>query len=93
MNFSKRLYVALLLVAACGCTNSVGQSPGPALKVSGDVHVAVPNAAMGKEYIMSTSVIPEAGSVTGRGLLGRVVIFVHMFAVLLETLVAPTLPS
>jgi len=75
MNSAKQLFAALLLVTVCGCAKTIGQSPGPALKVSGDIHVAVPNAAMGKEYMMSTSVIPQAGSVTGRGLLGRVVTF------------------
>lgn len=75
MNSAIRLLAALLLVTVCGCTKTIGQSPGPALKVSGDIHVAIPNAALGKEYMMSTSVIPQAGSVTGRGLLGRVVVF------------------
>ncbi len=75
MNFANRILVALMLLTVSGCTPSKGQSPGPALKVSGDIHVAVPNAALGKEYMMSTSVIPQAGSVTGNGLLGRIVIF------------------
>lgn len=46
-----------------------------ALKRSGDANIAIPTAAFGQEYMMSTSVIPQAGSVTGRGLLGRIVLF------------------
>lgn len=75
MSSAKYFLFALVTIFICGCSQSKGQSPGPALRVSEGNHVAIPNAAFGKEYLMSTSVIPQAGSVTGRGLLGRIVIF------------------
>jgi len=46
-----------------------------ALKKSGDAKIAIPNSAFGQEYMLSTSLIPQAGAVTGRGLLGRIVMF------------------
>ena len=46
-----------------------------ALKKSGDAKIAIPFTAFGQEYMMSTSLIPQAGSLTGRGLMGRIVLF------------------
>ena len=63
------LSMALLNCFACA------QKVGPALKPSGDSYIAIPSSAFGKEYMMSTSVIPQAGAATGTGLVGRIVTF------------------
>ncbi len=68
----------ILSIAVCFTAPLVfGQSESSsiALKKSGDVKIAIPVAAFGQEYMMSTSLIPQAGSVTGTGLLGRIVLF------------------
>jgi len=71
MNLLRLFALIPLLFAAVACAQKVG----PALKPSGDRHIAIPSAAFGKEYLLSTSVIPQAGAPTGTGLLGRIVIF------------------
>ncbi|HCR30179.1 MAG TPA: hypothetical protein DIV79_09205 [Opitutae bacterium] len=68
----------ILSIAVCFTAPLVfGQSESSsiALKKSGDVKIAIPVAAFGQGYMMSTSLIPQAGSVTGTGLLGRIVLF------------------
>lgn len=71
MNLFRLFALSPLLFTAVACA----EKAGPALKPSGDRHIAIPSAAFGKEYLLSTSVIPQAGAPTGTGLLGRIVIF------------------
>ena len=73
----KSLSLILLLLLFFAGASVYGQSEPSsiALKKSGDAKIAIPFAAFGQEYMMSTSLIPQAGSVTGRGLLGRIVLF------------------
>ncbi len=74
MKSVKLSLLALILLNCIACSQSNGAA-GPALRTFGDSNIALPQGAFGKEYMMSTSVIPQAGSATGRGLLGRVVTF------------------
>ena len=73
----KSLSLILLLLLFFAGASVYGQSEPSsiALKKFGDAKIAIPFAAFGQEYMMSTSLIPQAGSVTGRGLLGRIVLF------------------
>lgn len=71
MKILRLLTLAFLLLNSLACA----QKAAPALKPSGDTHIAIPSAAFGKEYLLSTSVIPQAGAATGTGLAGRIVIF------------------
>ena len=69
---------SLILLLLCFAGASVfGQSEQSsiALKKSGDAKIAIPLPFFGQEYMMSTSLIPQAGSLTGRGLMGRIVLF------------------
>ena len=71
MKFFRLLALIPLLFATFACA----QKAGPALKPSGERHIAIPNSALGKEYLLSTSVIPQAGAATGTALVGRIVVF------------------
>ncbi|MGY8696992.1 MAG: hypothetical protein ACKVGW_22685, partial [Verrucomicrobiia bacterium] len=71
MKILRFLTLAFLLLNSFACA----QKAAPALKPSGDTHIAIPSSAFGKEYLLSTSVIPQAGAATGTGLAGRIVIF------------------
>ena len=75
LKFVKIILVPLLLLGVCSCAKSTGQVPGPPLGVSEGQNVAIPDAAMGKEYMMSTSTIAQAGAATGHGGMGRIVMF------------------
>lgn len=75
-----KLLRALLLSAVAtfilACTaQSARDRAGPPLKISDKTRIAIPNSGFGKEYLLSTSVIPQAGAATSRGMEGRVVIF------------------
>lgn len=73
--FVKFFLVPLLLLGVCGCAKSTGQVPGPPLRVAKGHGVSIPDAALGKEYMMSTSIIAQAGAATGHGGMGRIVTF------------------
>lgn len=75
MKFVKLLLLPMLVLSFCGCSKSNGQTPGPPLSAAEGNRVVIPDAALGKEYMMSTSMIPQGGAATGRGLMGRVVTF------------------
>ncbi len=47
----------------------------PPLKPAANFHLSVPRAALGREYLMSMSLIPQSGAATSRGLSGKVVQF------------------
>ncbi|MBK1877120.1 zinc-dependent metalloprotease [Pelagicoccus mobilis] len=58
------------------CTaQSAKEKAAPALKISEKTRVAIPKSGLGKEYLLSTSLIPQAGAATSRGMEGRVVMF------------------
>lgn len=71
----------VILFAALGVTFLAGAAPPangkatPPLKVSEMTRIAIPKAGLGKEYLLSTSIIPQAGAPTSRGMVGRVVSF------------------
>lgn len=67
---------ALLVIAAAApafAENSV--KPGPSLKAVGGSRIAVPMAALGKEYLISISTIPQYQAPTSKGLAGHIVTF------------------
>lgn len=45
------------------------------LQPASDNHVAIPRAAMGKDFLLSASLIPQSGAATSSGLGGRIVRF------------------
>ncbi|MBM4001550.1 MAG: hypothetical protein FJ297_18790 [Planctomycetes bacterium] len=47
----------------------------PSLIAAANHQVAIPRAALGKEYLLSASSIPQTGAPTSTGLAGRVVVF------------------
>lgn len=47
----------------------------PPLKPADNFQVSVPRAGLGREYLMSMSLIPQSGAATSRGLSGKVVQF------------------
>ena len=50
-------------------------SPPPPLKPAANLHLTIPRAGLGREYLMSMSLIPQSGAATSRGLSGKVVQF------------------
>lgn len=52
-----------------------GSEVPPALQPADNLHLAIPKAGMGKDYLMTMSVIPQSGAATSRGLSGKVVQF------------------
>jgi hypothetical protein len=71
----------------CGCLSIVlsvvlisawaprAVSAPPPLRPAGQLHLGIPRAALGQPYLMSMSLIPQAGAATSRGLTGKVVQF------------------
>lgn len=51
------------------------ESPPPPLKPAANLHLAIPRAGLGRQYLMSMSLIPQSGAATSRGLSGKVVQF------------------
>ncbi len=49
--------------------------PGPKLKPAGGGKISIPLAAIGKEYLMSISAIPQYQAATSKGLAGHIVTF------------------
>jgi hypothetical protein len=47
----------------------------PSLVVANNHHVGIPTGALGREFMMSASMIPQAGAATSRGLAGKIVRF------------------
>jgi len=47
----------------------------PELKAFGGIHVSIPKQGFGKEYLLSTSIIPQSLAATSTALIGRVVVF------------------
>lgn len=75
----RRLTHALLtLIAALlsnGPTQAAEKPAPPPLKPSDNFHITIPRAALGREYLMSMSLIPQSLAATSRGLSGKVVQF------------------
>lgn len=51
------------------------KTPPPPLKPAANLHLSIPRLALGREYLMSMSLIPQSGAATSRGLAGKVVQF------------------
>ena len=68
------LLSAVAVIYLAGTAQSAPKA-GPPLKVADKTRVAVPKAGLGKEYMFSTSLIPQSVAATSRGMLGRVVFF------------------
>ncbi len=78
-----RFGYCLALVATALCCSSrplnAAEAPsGPStllLTTNSHFHIQIPLAALGKEYLMSASVIPQASAATSTGLAGKIVRF------------------
>jgi hypothetical protein len=68
------LFVFTLAALACRLEAAEAKSPPP-LKPADNFHLVLPREALGREYLMSMSLIPQSGAATSRGLSGRVVQF------------------
>lgn len=51
------------------------KTPPPPLKPAANLHLSIPRPALGREYLMSMSLIPQSGAATSRGLAGKIVQF------------------
>ncbi|MBL6765671.1 MAG: zinc-dependent metalloprotease [Verrucomicrobiae bacterium] len=56
-------------------TTAARRKSTPPLESANNNHVSVPRAALGREYLMSASLIPQAQAATSRGLAGKIVRF------------------
>ncbi|MBC2605542.1 zinc-dependent metalloprotease [Pelagicoccus albus] len=76
MNLLRVTLLTLVATFVLACSaQSAKQKSGPPLEVSGKSRIAIPEAAFGKEYLLSTSLIPQSGAPTSSGMNGRVVLF------------------
>lgn len=76
MKLLRAFLLSAIAVFFLACSaQSAREKSGPPLKVSEKTQVAVPKAGLGKMYMLSTSLIPQAGAATSRGMVGRVVVF------------------
>lgn len=76
MKLLRAFLLSAIAVIFLACSaQSAREKAGPPLKVSEKTRVAIPKAGLGKMYMLSTSLIPQAGAATSRGMVGRVVIF------------------
>lgn len=67
-----------LLTAALLCfpqLQAADNAAPPPLKPADNFHVSIPRSALGREYLMSMSLIPQSLAATSRGLSGKVVQF------------------
>lgn len=69
------LFVSITLSFLACTAQSAREKAGPPLRVSEKTRVSIPKAAFGKEYMLSTSLIPQTGAPTSTGMNGRVVLF------------------
>jgi len=68
----------LVLVAALFNPNPVMAAESdtpPPLKPADNFHITIPRGALGREYLMSMSLIPQSLAATSRGLSGKIVQF------------------
>ena len=80
MRFLIRLALALsLTIPPALLAQKASKTATPSLEAFGGIHVSIPREGFGKEYLLSTSVIPQSVAATSRGLIGRVVTF-ELFA-------------
>ncbi len=100
MNTARPLACILVAFNLLACSaQSAREKPGPPLEVVDEVYVGLPEAAFGKEYLMSTSAIPQALAPTSKGLVGRIVVFerfqgeVDLYESSLGRVVTDALPS
>lgn len=76
MNVIRTVILSAVAMLFLACTaQSAREKVAPSLKVSNKTRVAIPDSGFGKEYLLSTSIIPQAGAATSRGMEGRVVLF------------------
>ncbi len=75
--FRRNVILALCgyLISTASFAQEADLKETPKLKPAGDGRVAVPLAAIGKEYLMSISIIPQYEAATSSGLSGHIVIF------------------
>jgi hypothetical protein len=69
------LAAASIAVAAEANPASGPAGPAPALTSANDFHVAIPRAGLGREYLLSGSLIPQFNAATSTGLAGKIVRF------------------
>ncbi|MBD5782363.1 zinc-dependent metalloprotease [Pelagicoccus sp. NFK12] len=76
MKIFRSFLLSAIAVFFLACTaQSAREKAGPPLKVSQKTRVAIPKSGLGKEYMFSTSLIPQSVAATSKGMLGRVVFF------------------
>lgn len=74
--FTGVFLIAFTLATLAGRLEAAdAKSPPPPLKPADNFHLTLPRASLGREYLMSMSLIPQSGAATSRGLSGRVVQF------------------
>lgn len=71
--FSFALVAGLLNFQSLAAADA--KTPPPPLKPAANLHLTIPRAGLGREYLMSMSLIPQSGAATSRGLSGKVVQF------------------
>lgn len=69
------LAIALLFTAMTASSSPALATDTPGLKPAANNRVAIPRAALGKEFLISASVIPQNQAPTSTGLAGRIVTF------------------
>ncbi|MBI1178859.1 hypothetical protein GC207_15615 [bacterium] len=73
---SRAFSCALISLAAIASLRAAeSNSVPPPLTPADNLNITIPRSALGKDYLMSMSVIPQAGAPTSRGLSGKVVEF------------------
>lgn len=66
---------SILLLAALSSHAADSTNSPPPLTPADNLNITIPRAALGKDYLMSMSLIPQAGAPTSHGLSGKVVEF------------------
>ncbi len=69
------LLVALISTCLVGFAQSPRRVPPLELKVGNNYNVVIPRSALGKEHLLSASLIPQQASPTSTGLAGKIVRF------------------
>jgi len=70
------IFLLFCLVFTAGpAAQAADESVPPPLKPADNNYISIPVAGLGKEYLMSMSVIPQSGAPTSSGLAGKVVHF------------------
>lgn len=75
MRMTAAILFSVFIYLSCSSLFSEERESPPPLEVAKNHQVAIPRSAFGKEYLLSTSVIPQAGQNTSHARAGRIVTF------------------